>query len=282
MKTFAYLALIGTTLAIRLTETTGATDGAADQATLEQQELEAFGQVDLQDVGSLTIEDLGEEGGECLREATRGVLADAGLGSDDVDAVDEALTAGALERDAEGKPKNDLADFAGALDQVGRAMGGDTDDIEEGLRRIAKDSVECLKKKKGGDKKGKKQGGDRPAPESGDDAAAGEGQGDAPKPEGEATTTLAQAPTEEMLRAAAEAAADKVEGLDEDTKRELKKRVKKAAKEAGLDKDDVDRLEKAVRDGDAQGLKEAFEGLPEDKQDEVVAAVETAAAELGQ
>ena len=276
MKTFAYLALIGTTLAIRLTETTGATDGAADQATLEQQELEAFGQVDLQDVGSLTIEDLGEEGGLCLREATRGVLADAGLTTDDVDAVDEALTAGALEKDAEGKPKNDLADFGAALTEVGRAMGGSDKQIEDGLKKIAKDSVECLKKKK----RDRRQGGQGPASESGDDAAAS--QGEPAAPEGEAPTTLAQAPTEEMLREAAEAAADKVEGLDEDTKKELKKRVKKAAKELGLDKDDVDRLEKAVRDGDAEGLREAFDKLPEEKKEEVVAAVETAAEAVTQ
>ena len=140
MKTFAYLALIGTTLAIRLT----ATDADADQAALEQAELEAFANVDLQDVGSLTIEDLGEEGGLCLRDATRGVLADVGLDTDEVDAVDEVLTAGALERDAEGRPKNDLTDFGAALADLGREMGGNDQQIEDGLKEIARRSVECL------------------------------------------------------------------------------------------------------------------------------------------
>ena len=147
MKTFAYLALIGTTLAVRLTHfgvVEESTDGAADQATLEQAELEAFGNVDLQDVGSLTIEDLGEEGGLCLRDATRGVLADVGLDTDEVDAVDEVLTAGALERDAEGRPKNDLTDFGAALADLGREMGGNDQQIEDGLKEIARRSVECL------------------------------------------------------------------------------------------------------------------------------------------
>lgn len=218
MKTFAYLALIGTTLAIRLTESTGAVDGAVtEQATLEQQELEAFGQVDLEQLGSLTVEDLGEDAALCLRDATRGVLVDAGLEREDVDRVDEALTAGALERDAEGNLKNDLSDFRGALDQVGRQMGGDTDDIESGLEEIARRSLDCLRRKE--ERRGAPGGGQGPA--GGEGPTAGEGTGPAPE------TTLAQG---------VDAAAD----LPEEKKKELKKAAKKAAEELGLTKEEAD------------------------------------------
>ena len=218
MKTFAYLALIGTTLAIRLTESTGAVDGAVtEQATLEQAELEAFGQVDLEQLGSLTVEDLGEDAALCLRDATRGVLVDAGLEREDVDRVDEALTAGALERDAEGNLKNDLSDFRGALDQVGRQMGGDTDDIESGLEEIARRSLDCLRRKE--ERRGAPGGGQGPA--GGEGPTAGEGTGPAPE------TTLAQG---------VDAAAD----LPEEKKKELKKAAKKAAEELGLTKEEAD------------------------------------------
>ena len=232
MKTFAYLALIGTTLAIRLTESTGAVDGAVtEQATLEQQELEAFGQVDLEQLGSLTVEDLGEDAALCLRDATRGVLVDAGLEREDVDRVDEALTAGALERDAEGNLKNDLSDFRGALDQVGRQMGGDTDDIESGLEEIARRSLDCLRRKE--ERRGAPGGGQGPAggegptagegtgPAGGEGPTAGEGTGPAPE------TTLAQG---------VDAAAD----LPEEKKKELKKAAKKAAEELGLTKEEAE------------------------------------------
>lgn len=269
MKTFAYLALIGTTLAIRLTESTGAVDGAAtEQVSLEQAELTALGEAGLEQLGSLTVEDLGEDAALCLRDATRGVLADRGLPESDVDAVDEALTAGALERDAEGKLKNDLADFAGALDQVGRQMGGDTDDIEEGLKEIAKRSVKCAKRKEAA-KKGKKQGGDAPAGGESADEGAGAGAEEGPAaPE----TTLAQAPEEAMKKIA-----QAVDGLGEQELKELKKKAKKAAKKLGLTEDEAKAVGEAAQQGDVDAIVEAAKRLPQDTQDELVEAV---AAEL--
>ena len=68
MKTFAYLALIGTALAVRLTsDDTGAADVATQQAELEA----------LADAGGLDAirgSDLGDDAAECLLRGVDGEL----------------------------------------------------------------------------------------------------------------------------------------------------------------------------------------------------------------
>lgn len=82
MKTFAYLALIGTALAIRLTE------GSADTAAADAQ---LAGAGSLADAADLTVADLGEKAAKCLLKKTKKVLAEKGMSEDDVEEVGDAL-----------------------------------------------------------------------------------------------------------------------------------------------------------------------------------------------
>ena len=85
MKTFAYLALIGSAMAVRLMETE--TPTVEDAATMEE-------------IEGLTLEDLEaeQEGlGECFLEKTKEMLEEASMTESEVDAVGEDLEAGAKE-----------------------------------------------------------------------------------------------------------------------------------------------------------------------------------------
>ena len=66
MKTFAYLALIGTALAVRLTETATVVD--------EQAQLEALANVTDVDLTEVKLDDLGPDAKECLKKGAKDEL----------------------------------------------------------------------------------------------------------------------------------------------------------------------------------------------------------------
>ena len=154
MKTFAYLALLGTVLAVRLTSD----DGAADVDTQEA-ELQA-----LADAGGLDAirgSDLGDDAAECLLKGVDGELEKAGVDKEGRRQIAKALKDG---RD-EDKTLGDAEDF---LRGLAEAEGAASEDIDAALERAGESALKCLKEKK--EKKGKKE---EPATEGddGDDDA---------------------------------------------------------------------------------------------------------------
>ena len=132
MKTFAYLALIGTALAVRLT--------SGDDAVVDEQaQLEA-----LADSGALeqvSGADLGDDAAECLLKGVEDELDAAGMKPQDKKRIAKALKEG---RDA-GKTLGDAADL---LKKVGQDAGVDSADVEDALGRAGKKALECLKEKR--------------------------------------------------------------------------------------------------------------------------------------
>ena len=88
MKTFAYLALIGTALAVRLTsDDTGAVDLATEQA-----ELEAMAETGGLD--AIRGSDLGDDAAECLLKGVDGELERAGVDKEGRRQIAQALKEG--------------------------------------------------------------------------------------------------------------------------------------------------------------------------------------------
>lgn len=129
MKTFAYLALIGTALAIRLTE------GGADTAAADAQ---LAGAGSLADAADLTVADLGEKAAKCLLKKTKKVLAERGLPESDVEAVGGALEQGG----EEGRPLGEAVEF---LRDVGADAGASDGEVERALKEIAGRAKRCAK-----------------------------------------------------------------------------------------------------------------------------------------
>ena len=154
MKTFAYLALIGTALAVRLTsDDTGAADVATEQAELEA--MAATGGLD-----AVKGSDLGDDAAECLLKGVDGELERAGLDKEGRRQIAKALKDG---RD-EGKTLGDAEDF---LRGLAEAEGAASEDIDAALERAGESALKCLKEKK--EKKGKKE---EPATEGDDEVVA--------------------------------------------------------------------------------------------------------------
>ena len=133
MKTFAYLALIGSAMAVRLMETE--TPTVADAATMEE-------------IEGLTLEDLEaeQEGlGECFLEKTKEMLDEASMTEEEVEAVAEDLTKGA----EEGLPLKGATDH---LRSIGEEHDYDKDAQDAFLGEILRRVKICAGEKKG-DKK---------------------------------------------------------------------------------------------------------------------------------
>ena len=88
MKTFAYLALIGTALAVRLTSDD---TGAADVAT---QEAELQGMADNGGLGMIRGSDLDDDAAECLLKGVDGELERAGVDKEGRRQIAQALKDG--------------------------------------------------------------------------------------------------------------------------------------------------------------------------------------------
>ena len=191
MKTFAYLALIGSAMAVRLMETE--TPTVEDAATMEE-------------IEGLTLEDLEaeQEGlGECFLEKTKEMLAEASMTEEEVDAVGEDLTKGA----EEGLPLKGAVEH---LRAIGEEHDYDRDEQDAFLGEILRRVKGCAAEKRG-DKKGK---GPRSDDEGDDLELAQEG------------TDLEDAA--EDLQDAAQELKDAWDGLSTDEQDEVKAQVKEA------------------------------------------------------
>ena len=229
MKTFAYLALIGTALAVRLTsDDTGAADVATEQAELEA--MAATGGLD-----AVRGSDLGDDAAECLLKGVDGELEKAGLDKEGRRQIAKALKDG---RD-EGKTLGDAEDF---LRGLAEAEGAGSEEIDAALERAGESALKCLKEKK--EKKEKKE---EPATEGDDEVVA-----------------LAQeVDVEEVVEAAEEMGDSEKEELvarvkEEGKADEVMDALRKALKEAtGEQKEALrDMVEKLVGDDKPAGKKE--------------------------
>ena len=135
MKTFAYLALAATAIAVRLTsdDVTDA-DAATEQEKLET--LAAEGGLD-----AIRGSDLGDDAAECLLKAVDGELEKGGVPKKDRREVAKALKEGR----EEDKSLGDAEDF---LRELGREAGADDADIDAALERAGEGALKCLKEKK--------------------------------------------------------------------------------------------------------------------------------------
>ena len=136
MKTFAYLALIGSAMAVRLMQ--DETPTVEDAATIE-------------DIEGLTLEDLEaeQEGlGDCFLEKTKEMLDEASMTEEEVDAVADDLVAGA----EEGKVLGEAVEHLRAL---GEEHDYDRDEQDAFLGEILRRVKKCAGEKKG-DRKEKK------------------------------------------------------------------------------------------------------------------------------
>ena len=226
MKTFAYLALIGTALAVRLTsDDTGAADVATEQAELEA--MAATGGLD-----AVRGSDLGDDAAECLLKGVDGELEKAGLDKEGRRQIAKALKDG---RD-EGKTLGDAEDF---LRGLAEAEGAGSEEIDAALERAGESALKCLKEKK--EKK------EEPATEGDDEVVA-----------------LAQeVDVEEVVEAAEEMGDSEKEDLvarvkEEGKADEVMDALRKALKEAtGEQKEALrDMVEKLVGDDKPAGKKE--------------------------
>ena len=120
MKLSATIALIATASAVRLM------DEADKKAELVEKTLDAE---TLGDLGELTLEDLGEEGGECLLFSTGLTLLEHGVPEEVVAEVGEAMVAGA----ESGAP---LSEGIEALRQLGEAYEADEEEQDKVLGDI--------------------------------------------------------------------------------------------------------------------------------------------------
>lgn len=152
MKTFAYLALAATAIAVRLTsdDVTDA-DAATEQEKLET--LAAEGGLD-----AIRGSDLGDDAAECLLKAVDGELEKGGVPKKDRREVAKALKEGR----EEDKSLGDAEDF---LRELGREAGADDADIDAALERAGEGALKCLKEKK--EKK------EKPADDGADEQVAG-------------------------------------------------------------------------------------------------------------
>ena len=136
MKTFAYLALIGSAMAVRLMQDD--TPTVEDAATIE-------------DIEGLTLEDLEaeQEGlGDCFLEKTKEMLGEASMTESEVEAVGDDLVAGA----EEGLPLGEAFEH---LRAIGEEHDYDRDEQDAFLGEILRRVKKCAGEKKG-DRKEKK------------------------------------------------------------------------------------------------------------------------------
>merc|ERR1712242_237450 len=129
MKLSATIALIATASAVRLM------DEADKKAELVEKTLDAE---TLGDLGELTLEDLGEEGGECLLFSTGLTLLEHGVPEEVVAEVGEAMVAGA----ESGAP---LSEGIEALRQLGEAYEADREEQDKVLGDILGKVKACAK-----------------------------------------------------------------------------------------------------------------------------------------
>merc|ERR1712242_327909 len=129
MKLSATIALIATASAVRLM------DEADKKAELVEKTLDAE---TLGDLGELTLEDLGEEGGECLLFSNGLTLLEHGVPEDVVAAVGEEMVAGALDGAT-------ISEGIEALRQLGEAYEADREEQDKVLGDILGKVKACAK-----------------------------------------------------------------------------------------------------------------------------------------
>merc|ERR1712242_277356 len=171
MKLSATIALIATASAVRLM---GDDDKRAE---LVEKTLDAES---LGDLGELTLEDLGEEGGECLLYSPGLPLLEHGVPEEVVAEVGEAMVAGA----ESGAP---LSEGIEALRQLGEAYEADREALDKVLGDILGKVKACVKLASGEEdeedddedkeEEEKPDGEEKPG---GEEKPDGEGEGDKP------------------------------------------------------------------------------------------------------
>merc|ERR1739844_422054 len=202
MKLSATIALIATASAVRLM------DEADKKAELVEKTLDAE---TLGDLGDLTLEDLGEEGGECLLFSTGLTLLEHGVPEEVVAEVGEAMVAGAesgaplsegiealrqlgeaYEADREAQDKV-LGDILGKVKACAKLASGEEDeedddeDKEEEEGALAQKKVKVLQKLEdlADDDEDEDEDEDKDEDEDDEEKPDGEGEGDKPDGEGE-------------------------------------------------------------------------------------------------
>ena len=243
MKTFAYLALLGSAMAVRLMEEAPAAP-VEDAATMK-------------DLEGVTLDDLEAEQsglGECFLEKTGEALAERSMGEEEIGEVKGDLVDGA----EEGKTLGQAVEH---LRAIGREAGVDTDGQDEFLADVLAKVKGCKQERK--EKRGEK----KDEMKDGDSGSEDEGT----MSEGEATPAeLAQ----EELADLAAAAGEELAAMDTDEREATAEAVKEHLQDMSVDESDVEAVKEAMKEGAEEKLREAFDKLPEEAQEKIKEGVE--------
>ena len=237
MKTFAYLALIGSAMAVRLM---GDKPRVEDAASIEE-------------IEGLTLEDLEREQeglGDCFLEKTKEMLDEASMTEDEIESVAEDLVAGA----EEGKTLGEAFEH---LRSIGEEHDYDKDAQDAFLGETLKRVQKCAgEKKKGGDKKGKGPRSD----DEGDDLELAQQESEEESSSGPDLEEVAR----EMKNAWEALDSDEQDAIKAEVKKELGDKaeaVLDAAKDA-----DLEDVKKAFEELDDETKAAIEEGLGELKR----------------
>ena len=229
MKTFAYLALIGSAMAVRLMEDAAPT--VEDAATMDE-------------IAGLKLEDLEREQeglGECFGKKTREALEEVELSDREIAELSDELAEGA----EQGKT---LGDAVKLLRKKAEEHDVDAEGQEEFLGRVLKKVKGCKRELRG---EGSGSGSD------GDATASVEEVELAQEGEEEASDDIDLEDAAEFAREA-KAAFDE---LDSDEQDEVVEEVKRALKGK------ADKVVEAMQEGAEEALKAAYDELDDDQKE---------------
>jgi len=237
MKTFAYLALIGSAMAVRLMEETAPT-------------VEDAGSMD--EIADLTLEDLeGEmEGlGECFGQGTKEALEEVELASEEIEELGARLEEGA----AEGATLGDAVEL---LREKAREHDVGTTDQEEFLDGVLEKVKGCAQERKGKrDEKKEEKRGEKSGSEDDEGSATAEEVELAQEGEEEESADFDMEDAAEFAREA-KAAFDELDSEEQDA-------VVAEVKEALGEK--ADEVVAAMKEGAEEALKAAYDELDEEQ-----------------
>ena len=262
MKLSAAIALFATASAVRLMEDTEA-DLDLVEATLAAE--------DMEDLGDLTLEDLGEEGAACLLVSTGVTLGEHGVPGELIEEIGEEMIAGA-------EAGATLSEGIEALRALGEAFEVDEEKQDEVLGDILEKVKGCARLAKAlecdcdGDDSGDDEGSEGPKGPLADKLAQiREDEGDDEGDDGAAVADELAAEFEALVEDA---------DLDLDDLEKALEHVGDKLEEAGVDGEKIDKLGELLLEGDVETLEAEVSALKDEAKQALAEAAGDIAKEI--
>ena len=262
MKLSAAIALFATASAVRLMEDTEA-DLDLVEATLAAE--------DMEDLGDLTLEDLGEEGAACLLVSTGVTLGEHGVPGELIEEIGEEMIAGA-------EAGATLSEGIEALRALGEAFEVDEEKQDEVLGDILEKVKGCARLAKAlecdcdGDDSGDDEGSEGPKGPLADKLAQiREDEGDDEGDDGAAVADELAAEFEALVEDA---------DLDLDDLEKALEHVGDKLEEAGVDGDKIEQLGELLLEGDVETLEAEVSALKDEAKQALAEAAGDIAKEI--